>query len=143
MELHSAPYRLTPMSQVADTSSPIFTLRRSGTSVQEFLNDTSIVPPSHICFSYRGTDLRLASTLRSGGAPLQNYLPRLCLIDTVLHSINRDRTLNLGPGKKWHKYPAAQPLRDIIPGHVVALETYIFAGESGLTLTASGFRSQT
>jgi hypothetical protein len=57
-----APCRLTPMKQVAKTSSPTFTLRRSGTPVHGFLNCTSTPEPCH-----RG-DMRLASTLRSGGA---------------------------------------------------------------------------
>jgi hypothetical protein len=113
--LHGAPLRSISfdahhsMRQVAETSSPTFTLRCSGTSVQEFLNGTPDSTSEPYLFFHRG-DLRLASTLRSGGAPPQNYLSGLCLIDSMLHSINRDENCGiLAPGKSTN-CSAAQSL---------------------------------
>jgi hypothetical protein len=100
-------------------------------------------PEPYLFFS-QGHDLRLASTLRSGGAPPQNYLSGLCLIDTVLHSINRDRKLrNLGPGNLARMAPRLRRWAHHSRPCGWAGNLYLSLESRDLTLTPSGFRSLT
>ena len=74
--------------ELADIHPEAFRDVRAG--VPKLLHPGSTTEPYLFFSQGRPATGMMASTLRSGGAPPQNYLSGLFFIDTVLHSINPD-----------------------------------------------------